>query len=141
MKWIKYIGHPVLILSLYLLLLIDSEHFGGFYLLYILMALPTGTPFAFIAIIGLICLFVGYKVYRKHLHPIKPSLYLVGYSLMLFSLWLFFGRKDRLETFQLTIPTLTFIVFGICSFCFIVYTISLLLKSIERKNNNIRMTA
>lgn len=139
MKWIKYIGHPVLTLSLFLLLLIESEHFGGFYLLYILMALPTGAPFAITALIGLISLFVGYKIHRQHLHPIKPGLYLLGYGLMVISLVLFFGRRDRLETFQLTIPTLTFIAFGICSLCFIVYTISLLIKAIERKENNVKL--
>lgn len=141
MKWIKYIGHPVLVLSLFLLLLIESEHFGGFYLLYILMALPTGSPFAIIALIGLISLFIGYKIYRQNVHPLKPGLYLLGYGLMVFSLVLFFGRKDRLETFQLSIPILTFIAFGICSLAFIVYTISILLKSVERKDKNLKVIA
>src|SRR5215203_5387040 len=138
MKWIKYLGHPVLVMSLFLLLLIESEHFGGFYLLYILMSLLVGSPFGIIAIIGMACLFIGYKVYRQQLHFIKPSMYLLGYSLMVISLVLFFGRKDRLETFQLTIPVLTFIAFSICSICFIIYTISLLLKSLERKKRALK---
>jgi xanthosine utilization system XapX-like protein len=140
MKFIKYIGHPVLLMSLYLLLLIESEHFGGFYLLYILMALPTGAPFAVISLLGLICVFIGYKIYREQFHVLKPTLYLLGWFTMLVGLLLFFSHRDRLATFELSIPTTTFVLFGICSVCFFIYVISLFVKKRDRLSNDFNVT-
>ncbi len=62
MKALKIIGHPVLLISLYLLLIIEGDQFGGFYLLYLVMAIPHGVPYAIVALIAFLCVFTGYKV-------------------------------------------------------------------------------
>lgn len=141
MKWIKYIGHPVLAMSVYLLLLIEGAHFGGFFLLYLLMSLSVGSLYAIIAFVGLLLLFIGYKVYRKNLHPIKPILYVSGLVFMITALFIFFEKKERLETFELAIPTLTFIIFGIVSICFLINTFLLLRESIHHRDENMNAIA
>lgn len=124
-------------MSLFLLLLMESNHFGGFYLLYILMALPSGAAFSLVAVFGLSLLFIGYKIYRRKIHPLKPLLYLLGYGLLIVSLFLFFTKKDRLETFEQTIPVATFILFAICSLCFLVHCANLFLKCWDRNDNKV----
>ena len=141
MKWIKYTGHPVLVMSLYLLLLIEGAHFGGFFLLYLLMSLSVGALFAVTALIGLLIVFIGYKIYRKNPHPIKPILYILGFVIMIIALLIFFERKERLETFETTIPTFTFVLFGIVSLAYIINAFLLLRKSIFYRNDSFKMIA
>jgi hypothetical protein len=119
MKFLSVIGHPVILMSLYLLLVIESEHFGGFFILYLLMALPTGAAFSIVGAIGLVLVFLGYKLYRKHANILKPLLLLGGFIFLIISLFLFFSEKDRLETFHLTIPIIFFICFSLCSVAFV----------------------
>ena len=141
MKWIKYTGHPVLVMSLYLLLIIEGAHFGGFFLLYLLMSLSVGASFAVTAFIGLLIVFIGYKIYRKNTHPIKPILYLVGFAIMIVALFIFFERKERLETFETAIPTFTFILFGTVSLAYIVNAFLMLRNSIFYRNDSFKMIA
>ena len=139
MKALKIIGHPVLLISLYLLLIIEGDQFGGFYLLYLVMAIPHGVPYAIVALIGLLCVFTGYKVYRTKTHFIKPTLYLLGFIIMLFSLVLFFGKGNKWSTFELTVPLLTFIIFGVCSLCFLVNAFYLFIESRVNKTTMLKM--
>ena len=141
MKWIKYTGHPVLVMSLYLLLLIEGAHFGGFFLLYLLMSLSVGALFAVTALIGLLIVFIGYKIYRKNPHPIKPILYILGFVIMIIALLIFFERKERLETFETAIPTFTFVLFGMVSLAYIINAFLLLRKSIFYRNDSFKMIA
>lgn len=50
MKMIKLFTHPVVIIIAFLLILINGEHLGGFYLLYILLGLPHGAVHSLLAI-------------------------------------------------------------------------------------------
>lgn len=129
MKLIKIIGHPVLVISLFLLVIIEGVHFGGFYLIYLLFGLMYAAPFALLAVAGIITLLIGYNLYKEK-KLMKAVLYFIGWLLLLLSYVVFFGdgKSNNAETFQTTVPILTFVLFGLSSFCFLLY-ILLVLKS------------
>lgn len=139
MKIIQIIGHPVCVMCLYLLLLISGQSFGGFYILYIFMGLPNGTPDALVSTLGLGLMFLGYKVYRKRFHPIKPLLYIIGNVVMILGLVLFFqvtkGYNDA--TFQQAVPLMTFVLYGICVLCNIFLSILLFVQ--KEKSNHLHI--
>lgn len=116
MKLIKIIGHPVLVMSLFLLILISGEQFGGFYLLYLIMGLPYGAPHTLIALTGLLTMFIGYKIHPKQLPKIKPILYLLGDGFMATALFVFFwsSKGYNNSTFEQAVPLISLSLFGIC---------------------------
>ena len=138
MKILKIAGHPVLVMSVFLLLLISGESFGGFYVLYILLGLPHGVPDALLAVGGLAVMLLGYKIYRKQFSPIKPLLYLAGNALMIYSLFVFFrmskGYNDA--TFHQTVPFISFVLYGLCVLCNLFYSIILFLNKNTPKNSH-----
>lgn len=137
MKLIKIVGHPVLVMCFFLLLLISGEGFGGFYLIYLLIGLPHGVPHALLALAGLGAMFTGYKIYRKQSHVIKPLLYLLGSGLMVSALVAFFtaskGYND--PTFHQAVPLVTFILFGVCVASNAWLSVGLLLGKQENQND------
>lgn len=140
MKIINIIGHPVLVMSLYLLILISGESFGGFYLLYILMGLPFGAIHAVTALIGLCLVFIGYKIYRKKPSLLKPFLYILGISTMIIALVLFFERSNGYNdaTFYQTIPLITFILYSLSALCFIINAFLLVARFFRHKKGIIQ---
>lgn len=141
MKIIKVIGHPVLVMSLFLLLLISGESFGGFYVIYLLLGLPHGVPDAIVGIAGLGAMLAGYKVYRSRYHPLKPLLYIAANGIMIWSLVLFFqsskGYND--PTFHQTVPILSFCLFGLCVLCNLVLSVIILLgKGFDRNGKHLK---
>lgn len=129
MNIIKIIGHPVLVMSIYLLLLISGESFGGFYAFYLLIGLPHGVADSIVSTCGMITMFIGYKIYRRNFNPIKPFLYILGNGIMIYGLFMFFKSSKGYNnaTFHQTAPLISFGLFGLCILCNIVYAISLLL--------------
>jgi len=127
MKTLKLIGHPVLFITLFLLLLIEGDEFGGLYLLYLLLALPHGAPYAIAALVGVICVLTGYNVGPRQARLVKPIMYLTGFIIMVSSLFLFFGKGNKWETFSLTVPLLSVIFFSISSLFFLLNACSMLL--------------
>jgi amino acid transporter len=118
MKLLKIIGHPVLVMSMFLLVLISGQALGGPYMLYLILGLPQGADYAVTGVIGLICLFVSYKIYRgENKHWIKPVLGLFGILLLLFSLYIFF-YKDKMRynynTFEQSVPIISLALLAIC---------------------------
>jgi hypothetical protein len=138
MKVIKIIGHPVLVMSLFLVLLISGRSFGGFFMLYIIMGLPAGTSDSILSIIGLSIMFTGYKIYRKYYHPLKPILYIIGNSVMLIALATFFKvtKGYNISTFEQTLPILSFIFYGVSVICNIVFSINLLFTKCVQSNKD-----
>jgi hypothetical protein len=134
MKIIQVIGHPVLLMSLFLLLMIEGENFGGFYLLYLLLALPHGATYAVIAVSGLIFIFIGYKSYRIMYNPIKSILYFIGISFMILSLFIFFNKGNKNATFEEVVPLISFVLFGLSTTCLLINSIIMLLR--KRKSNS-----
>lgn len=143
MKIINIIGHPVLVMSMFLLIMISGEHFGGFYLIYILMGLAGGAPHAIIALAGLSLVFIGYKVYRAKPHLIKPILYILGIAVMILALVLFFEGSNGYNdgTFYQTVPIITLLLFGLASLCFMIHSFWLAAKIIKSKDSKLGLAS
>ncbi|MDQ3681601.1 MAG: hypothetical protein M3352_00845 [Bacteroidota bacterium] len=139
MKILKIVGHPVLIMSMFLLILISGEAFGGPYLLYLILGLPHGTDHAIVGFLGLFCLFTSYKIYRnKKEHWSKPALALMGMLGLLFSLYIFFSNdkmRYNYSTFEQTVPLFSLALFGLCIICGLIINGFKLIDSIGRRSN------
>jgi hypothetical protein len=125
MKVLKIISHPVLVMSFFLLILISGEHFGGFYLIYILLGLPNNAIHAFIALFGILIMFFGYKLKKDKFSLYRSLLYIIGSVLMFYALYFFFyesaGYND--STFEQAIPLITLCVFSLSAVLNIVFAI------------------
>lgn len=123
MKIINILTHPVLVISLFCLVLISGESFGGFYLLYILMALPHGGIHAVLALAGMVFILFSFAKYkRQSKFFIDPLLNILGVFSLYLSLFLFFKNSWSYndQTFEQTVPIITYILFGISSLGFLV---------------------
>lgn len=135
MKLIKIIGHPILVMSLFLLILISGEQFGGFYLLYVLMGLPNGAPHSLIALTGLTIMLAGYKFHSTNFPKTKPLLFLMADLIMLIALYVFFTSSNgyNYSTFEQTVPLISLGLFGICVLANLILIILRFLK-LQNKN-------
>lgn len=119
MKILKILGHPVMVITLFLLLLISGEHFGGFYLIYIFLGLPHGALHSIVAIAGMGITALGYGFRAAMKGVVQPVSSLVGISFMVAALFIFFinskGYNDG--TFHQTVPLISFTFFGISVLC------------------------
>lgn len=133
MKVIKVIGHPVLVMCMYLLILISGEQFGGFYLLYIAMGLPYGAPHSLIALAGLSIMLLGYKIHPKRIAKVKPLLYFLGDSLMATALFVFFSNSKGYNnsTFNQIVPLISLGLFCVC----LLSNLVLILLKVQNKND------
>ena len=124
MKALKYLTHPTVLIISFLLILISGEQFGGFYLLYILLALPHGGIHGILATLGLIILiYSNYKYKRQFSFLIEPILNITGAILLILSLALFFNNDIEhynYGTFFQIIPIITLALFGLLSVGFLV---------------------
>lgn len=126
MKLLTILTHPVLVICSFLLILISGQHFGGFYLLYLLMALPHGGFHAILALIGIGLLLLSYAKYnRENKFLIEPLLNVTGVVCLFFSLNIFFFRSNSYNdgSFHQAIPLLTLILFLVLSLGFLSYSI------------------
>ena len=117
MKMIKLFTHPVVIIIAFLLILINGEHLGGFYLLYILLGLPHGAVHSLLAIVGIgLLFFTNYKYQQQFIFNIEPVLNIMGGIMILLSLFLFFYNDKshyNYGTFYQTIPVILLSVFSL----------------------------
>ena len=123
MKIIKIITHPLALIISFLLVIISGEHLGGFYLLYILLALPHGGIHSVLAVVGIIILLFNHYSLRDRLNLYTGIvLNFVGSLLLFLSLYYFF-INDRHHynygTFYQTVPLITIVLFVLLlvSFC------------------------
>ncbi len=126
MKLIAIFTHPILVVSLFCLALVSGDHFGGFYLLYILMALPHGGIHALIALAGIgLILFNYVRFKRQSKFLIDPLLNIVGVALLYLSMVLFFRNSWNYngQTFGQMLPTISYVVFGLVSLGFLVHSV------------------
>ena len=138
MKWISILTHPVLVLTLFCLILISGEHIGGFYAMYILMALPHGGVHAIFALVGAALILFSYWKYKgasKYL--IDPLMNVIGVFLLYFSLWLFFFSTWEYNdaTFQQVAPVASLILFVLVSLGFLLRSIAGFAKGKPRSRN------
>lgn len=143
MKVINIIGHPVSVMCTYLLLLISGHSLGGFYVMYILLGLPHGSPDAIISAAGLSLMLLGYKIFHKRFRPVKPVLYLAANAVMIFGLVIFFqsskGYND--PTFHQTVPLISFSIFGFCVLCNVLHSLGLFYQHTKKNGNRLNIAS
>ena len=122
MKILNFIGHPIFIISSFLLILISGEAFGGPYIVYLFFGLPHGAGYSLFAAAGIICLSVSLKHFPGKIN-LSLLLQIFGILFLLASLFLFF-QNERLRyndaTFIQTVPVLTLILFGTSIICLLI---------------------
>jgi len=126
MKPLNIITHPYLLIASFLLILISGEQFGGFYALYLLLALPHGSTYALAAVVGIALLIYCRSTRKKERWMLSSLLNIVASALLFTSLLLFFendthGYNDG--TFKQLVPQITLALFGIISILFIIYNL------------------
>ncbi len=104
------------------MILISGESFGGFYLLYLLLALPNGGIHAILALLGIVLLLFSYhKFKRKKSYWMEPVINIIGAMLLVLSLFFFFfndqGYND--STFHQALPLTTIIIFSLLIISFL----------------------
>jgi hypothetical protein len=124
MKLFKILSHPYTLIICFLFILISGEHLGGFYALYLLLALPHGGIHSLLALTGIIILLTSYyKFKRKKIYRIEIFLNMVGLVLLFLSIYLFF-LNDRQHynygTFEQTIPIFTLFFTGSIAILFLI---------------------
>lgn len=127
MKLINIITHPVLVIISFCLILISGEHFGGFFLLYILMAIPHGGIHAILALVGTGLILFSYAKYKRESKLfIDILLNILGVFCLYASLLVFFYNSwDYNEgTFQQSVPLSSLALFGIVSLGFLLNSIT-----------------
>jgi len=125
MKLLKLISHPVLVCITFSVILISGDHFGGVYLLYLLMALPHGGPHAVLAFIGAAVILITYGRYRRQSrYLVDPLLNILGVFLLYASLWVFFFRswEENDGTFDQAVPIISLAVFALSSLSLLTYS-------------------
>lgn len=124
MKTRKIITHPYLLTISFCFILISGQHLGGFYLMYILMALPHGGIHALLAIAGIVILLMSHNYFkREKKYVIEPILNIIGAACLVLSLFFFFYNDRQgynYGTFEQLVPQITLALFGILTIGFIV---------------------
>ena len=124
MKLIKALLHPYILIASFCAILISGEHLGGFYLLYLLLALPSGGWHAILGFagIGLLVFGTAGKAFLKS-DRIQAVFNLVGVCMLISSLVMFFYKDVQgynYGTFYQTVPLISLIIFSLLSIGFIV---------------------
>lgn len=137
MKAIKTLTHPYLLIASFLLIVISGKHFGGFYIVYLSMALFHFGIHAVLALVGIFILVTSQSIYRRRrLFLIETILNMAGLLCLFLSLFLFFyndAKQYNWGTFEQTVP--------ICSLClFVLLSVGFILSNF-RKTSDRRIIA
>ena len=124
MKLFKFFSHPLLLILLFCAILISGQSFGGFYLMYLVMALPGGAGFSIVAAIGIgLIIFNLLKLKRSKQYRIEAIVNIIGACLLILSLIMFFHNDKNnynQQTFYQVVPMLTIMLFIITTVCFVI---------------------
>ncbi len=137
MKTLKALSHPFLVITSFLLVLISGEHFGGFYAIYLLMALPHGGGHAILGLLGILLLIFGYYRYKRaYKYLIEPLINVAGIGCLAFSFVLFFLRDKGYNdaTFEQLVPQISLVLFGVLATLFIISNVIGVTKGSSRKS-------
>lgn len=127
MKLINIITHPVLVIIAFCVILVSGEHFGGFYLMYLLMALPHGGIHAVLALLGTGLILFSYAKYKRESQFFfEVVLNILGVFSLYTSLWLFFYNSWDYNngTFDQSVPIMSIVLFGLVSLGFLAQSIT-----------------
>jgi hypothetical protein len=103
--------------------MISGESFGGFYAMYILMALPFGGVHALLAVAGIIILLANHNIQRNKGNPVREVINLIGVLLLFGSLYYFFWNDKQhynYGSFQQTVPVVTMVLTAFIAVCFLI---------------------
>lgn len=124
MKLIQIITHPFLVLLSFMFIIICGQQFVGFYLLYILLALPHGGIHSILAILGIGIIIFTYAKYKNYFdYQIESILNISGALLLISSLVIFFYNDVEhynYGTFKESVPLIILILFLIIVLMFII---------------------
>lgn len=123
MKIFKFLSHPYTLIICFLLIMISGENFGGFYALYILMALPFGGVHALLALAGILILLINHNIQPNKINSVRPVINLLGVLLLFGSLYYFFWADKQhynYGSFQQTVPVFTMALAGFIATCFLI---------------------
>jgi hypothetical protein len=127
MKAIRIVRNPVLLILSFLFIIISGEHWGGFYLLYILLSLPHGSVHAILGVAGIILLTTAYLKYEQgKISPVSTVINILGLLLLILSLFLFFFNDKQgynSGTFYQMVPLVSIGIFLTITISFVVYNI------------------
>lgn len=138
MKAIKFFGHPVMTICLFLVILISGESIGGVYLFYLLLALPHGLIHSILAIAGIILLLVSFNRVKNVASMAKIYMNITGILLLGFSIFYFFYNDKghyNYGSFSSTPFWITFSLFAISALCLL----SLTVINLKSKNHQSQM--
>lgn len=133
MKIAKLLSAPYMLVIAFLLLLISGKHIGGFYLLYLLLALPHGGIHALLALAGIACLLLTHKYCSwQHHGTIRLLGAIAGVALLAGSLLSFFtydatGYNDG--TFEQAVPIASFVLAGCLALLFLLFNVLSFIKA------------
>jgi len=136
MKAVKIITNAYTLIVSFLVIMISGQHVGGFYVIYLLLALPHFAMHSILAITGIVLLLLIYHNKKNNASIKKSLLNIIAVLLLLCSIFFFFDNDDEhynYGTFYQLIPQLTLILFGSISLVFILKNIFDIYK-ISRKN-------
>jgi hypothetical protein len=123
MKALKILTHPILLMISFLFILISGEHLGGFYALYLLLALPYGGMHSLIALAGILVLVISYNVYGRKPCLVQNILNIIGALLLVLSLISFFVTDKEgynYGTFYQIVPVISLSLFGLLALLFLI---------------------
>ena len=121
MKWFRILSHPYTLIICFLLIMISGESFGGFYAMYILMALPFGGMHALLAVAGILVLIINHSLNTNRTGYRLASV--SGLFLLIASLLYFFSADKQhynWGSFEQVVPVITMILTAVISIFFLV---------------------
>jgi len=117
------ITHPYIVVLSFFIIMISGQHLGGFYFLYLLLALPHGGIHSLFALFGIVLLLISYLKYkRKKIYLIESIVNVVAVILLILSLFSFFyNDKEHYNfgTFYEIVPQITLVIFLIVALTFL----------------------
>jgi hypothetical protein len=122
MKALNFFTHPIILIVSFLIIMISGEHFGGFYALYILLALPHGGPHSVLALLGIMLLILSNATNNKR-GLTRNLLNVFGAILLVLSVIVFFYTDKEgynYRTFYQTIPVITLLLFCFLTLLFLI---------------------
>jgi membrane-bound ClpP family serine protease len=139
MKLLGFITHPYTLIISFFGIMISGEHMGGFYLLYLLMALPHFGSYAILALLAVILLIVSFKRFRNENYRVGNVLNIAGVFLLILSLFIFFWRDVEhynYSTFYELVPQISLVIFAIVSIAFLYTNVVAILRNYFHKAAN-----
>jgi hypothetical protein len=123
MKALRIITNPYTLIASFLIIIISGQHLGGFYLIYLMLALPHFAAYSVLAVSGIVLLIFTYHSRKIKSSIAEPLVNLVAASMLLASIFTFFftdKEQYNFGTFYQLVPQITLTVFASIWLSFIV---------------------